>query len=35
MTKDSIHRDNERAMAEIRTNFDTLTQREREVLDRC
>jgi hypothetical protein len=33
MTKDSIHRDNERAVTEIRTNFDMLTQREREVLD--
>ena len=33
ITKDSAHRDNERAVAEIRTNFDTLTQREREVLE--
>jgi FixJ family two-component response regulator len=31
--KDSTHRDNERAVAEIRSNFDTLTQREREVLE--
>lgn len=31
--KDSAHRDNERAVAEIRSNFDTLTQREREVLE--
>ena len=33
ITKDSVHRDNERAVAEIRANFDTLTQREREVLE--
>lgn len=33
ITKDSAHRDNERAVAEIRANFDTLTQREREVLE--
>jgi FixJ family two-component response regulator len=33
ITRDSAHRDNERAVAEIRTNFDTLTQREREVLE--
>ena len=31
--RDSAHRDNERAVAEIRSNFDTLTQREREVLE--
>src|ERR1700726_88773 len=31
--RDSAHRDNERAVAEIRFNFDTLTQREREVLE--
>jgi FixJ family two-component response regulator len=33
ITRDSDHRNNERAVAEIRANFDNLTQREREVLE--
>ena len=35
MTKDSIHRDNERAVTEIPTNFDMLTQREARCLISC
>lgn len=33
ISKDRARRDNERATAEIRANFGTLTQREREVLE--